>query len=225
MVKLIYNVIPVIFGTYRTVKAPNINYQYDVKQVIQIIGLKLPEHYIVDFCNEGDTHTISMPNVDNEIEVPDELLINGKTIKAYIVLTKDDSTQTRYEITIPVNNRPERSDIQPTPSQQLVIDELVEAMNNTIEKSEEAVLHYPKIVNGYWYAYDTETGTWANTNIKAQGPKGDVGAKGDKGDPGGGFVYFEIRYPGYLMMTRSDNLDDDIDFALTDEGDLEVTLR
>ena len=41
----------------------------------------------------------------------------------------------------------------------------------------------------------------------------------------GGFVYFEIRYPGYLMMTRSDNLDDDIDFALTDEGDLEVTLR
>ena len=41
----------------------------------------------------------------------------------------------------------------------------------------------------------------------------------------GGFVYFEIAYPGYLMMTRSDNLDDDIDFALTEQGDLEVTLR
>lgn len=45
-------------------------------------------------------------------------------------------------------------------------------------RAEEAVEHYPKIVDGYWYVWDVQTEAWVNTGAKAQGDKG------DPGDPG-----------------------------------------
>lgn len=162
---MIYNKIPVAFGVLRKASTPPINYQYDQKQILVIKGLELPEYYTVDFCNEGDTQTQSMVGTADGVEIPDEYLLTGKNVKAYIVITDGESVQTRYEVTIPVKVRPARSDIEPTPEEQSVIDGLVAAMNTAVTESREnadraetAVSHYPKIEAGNWYVWNPEMG-------------------------------------------------------------------
>lgn len=131
-----YNKINVAFGALRNVSTPPINYQYDQKQILFIKGLELPEFYTVDFCNDGDSTTMSMVGTAEGVEIPDEYLLTGKKVKAYIVITDGESVQTRYEVTIPVKLRPARSDIEPTPSEQSTIDSLVDAMNTAVSESE-----------------------------------------------------------------------------------------
>lgn len=137
---MVYNKIPVVFGALRTAVGPAVSYQYDVKQILVINGLDLPEYYEVDFCNKGDALTITMVGTANGVEIPDELLQTGKPIKAYIVIQGEDegAVETRFEATLPVNTRPARSDIQPTPAEQTQIDTLISALNDGVERSEAA---------------------------------------------------------------------------------------
>lgn len=186
---MIYNKIPVVFGGARKATGPEISYQYDVTQILEIRGLDLPEEYEVDFCNEGDSLTVTMYGNANGVEIPDDFLTTGKKIKAYVMLKgeTEGAVETRYEITIPVNRRPARSDIQPTPAEQRQLDILMAAMTQAVDDSEDAarqaeayVAYYPKVVNGNWYVWDVETETWVDTGYAAQGPQG---VKGDTGYP------------------------------------------
>lgn len=132
---MIYNKIPAVFsGTSRIAIAEPVNYQYDVTQILVISGLELPEYYEVDFCNVGDTQTITMVGTADGVAIPDEFLATGKRVKAYIVVQGEDdgAVETRYEVTIPVNKRPERTDIQPTPAEQQQIDSLVAALEAAV---------------------------------------------------------------------------------------------
>ena len=132
---MIYNKIPAVFsGTSRIAIAEPVNYQYDVTQILVISGLELPEYYEVDFCNVGDTQTITMVGTADGVAIPDEFLATGERVKAYIVVQGEDAgaVETRYEVTIPVNKRPERTDIQPTPAEQQQIDALVALMSQVV---------------------------------------------------------------------------------------------
>ena len=132
---MIYNKIPAVFsGTSRIAVADPVNYQYDVTQILVISGLELPEYYEVDFCNVGDAQTVTMIGTDDGVAIPDSFLATGKKIKAYIVVQGEDdgAVETRYEVTIPVNKRPERTDIQPTPAEQQQIDSLVAALEAAV---------------------------------------------------------------------------------------------
>ena len=135
---MIYNKIPAVFsGTSRIAVADPVNYQYDVTQILVISGLTLPEYYEVDFCNVGDAQTVTMIGTDDGVAIPDVFLATGKKIKAYIVVQGEDdgAVETRYEVTIPVNKRPERSDIEPTPSEQSQIDEIIAALNDGVTRA------------------------------------------------------------------------------------------
>ena len=126
---MIYNRIPVVFGNLRKITIPPVSFQYDIVQKLIISGLELPEYYQVDFCNEGDSESITMIGTADGVDVPDQFLQTGKTVKAYLVVTGVDAgaAETRYEITIPVNKRPTRTDIEPTPVEQSTIDSLIAA--------------------------------------------------------------------------------------------------
>ena len=134
-----YNKIPVIFSG-RKGTAPPIGYQYDQKQVIVPQGIYgLPNTFTVDFCNEGDTVTKPVICTPDKIEIPDEYLLTGKTVKAFFWLGgPNGSVQTRYEMEIPVRKRPARSEEEPTPEQQSVIDQLIEHLNDGVERAETA---------------------------------------------------------------------------------------
>ena len=137
---MIYNYIPIQIGGYYKVTGPEISYQYDELQFLVLTGVQLPAAFQVDFCNEGDTSTITMVGTNSTVQIPDEYLLTGKRIKAYIVLTGSDegAVETRIEITLPVNRRPSRTDIEPTPAEQSTIDSLVAAMNEAVEDAETA---------------------------------------------------------------------------------------
>ena len=118
---MIYNRIPIAFGGLHKIIGPTISYQYDVTQFLVFNGLELPAYYEVDFCNERDAQTITMVGTADGVAIPDEFLQTGKKVKAYIILHGEDegAVETRYEITLPVTPRPTRTDIQPTPAEQL----------------------------------------------------------------------------------------------------------
>ena len=134
------NRIPVAFYGKRRVCAPEVSYRYNQKQVIELQGLYgLPAYFRVDFANEGDALAKSVIGTPDGIEVPDEYLLTGKAIKAYIVLGgPDESVQTVYEIDIPVRGRLPVSEETPTPEERSVIDELLAALNNGVEAAEQS---------------------------------------------------------------------------------------
>ena len=137
---MILNKIPIQFGALRRVVGPPVSYQHDVVQKLVISGLDLPDYFQVDFCNPGNTNTITIVGTADGVAIPDQLLATGAPVIAYIVLTGEDegAVETRYEIRLPVRQRPARSDIQPTPAEQLQIDELVEALNDGVARAEGA---------------------------------------------------------------------------------------
>ena len=134
------NRIPVAFYGKRKVVAPAIMYKYNQKQVLEILGFYgLPEYFRVDFANEGDALAKSVIGTPDGIEIPDEYLLTGKAIKAYIVLNgPDESVQTVGEIDIPVNGKLPVSEETPTPEKRSIIDSLIEALNNGVERAEAA---------------------------------------------------------------------------------------
>lgn len=233
---MIYNRIPITIGEFQLITGPTVSFQYDVVQFLVFSGVTLPEYYTVDFCNEGDTRTIPIENTENGVRIPDELLLTGRRIKAYIVVTGTDAgaSETRFEITLPVRSRPERSDIEPTPSERLEIDELVNALNDGVTRAEDAatdaegqadraetaadnaetaVTHYPKIEDGYWYVW--LNGGWVNTGVKAEGVdgKGIVSVTGAKTSSSGLVDTYT------LTVTYTDSTTDTITFTVTNGRD------
>lgn len=115
-------------------------YQWDYGQLLIISGLDLPSPFEAHFCNEGDVETVTMLGNDNMVTIPDQFLVSGKSINAYIYLhAGDDDGETEYKITIPVLTRPQPSDIEPTPGQQTVIDQLLAELRSAVASLNAAV--------------------------------------------------------------------------------------
>lgn len=114
-------------------------YQYDYGQVLTFPDLITPLSYQVQFCNSGDTQTIEAIGNADGVAIPDDVLRTGAYINVYVFLhdTETDG-ETRYSIIIPVNRRPEMSDIEPTPTEQREIDQLINALNEGVSRSETA---------------------------------------------------------------------------------------
>ena len=155
-------------------------WQYDYGQVLQFDGIDLPEAYQVHFSNKpmtGKTIT-QIGNVDG-VSIPDQFFQNGEPIFAWVYLHEgEDDGETVYMVTIPVKKRPQPSDEVPTPVEQSAIDQAIAALNIAVEKADEAITHYPTIINGTWHVWDVTAEEYADTGVQAQGAKGD---KGDKG--------------------------------------------
>ena len=199
---MIYNRIPVEIGPDRRVTTQPINYQYDVQQILVIsgaAGVELPAFFTVDFCNVGDEDTQPIAGSASGVMIPDSLLQTGKNIMAYFVIAgPGTAAQTRYEITIPVNARPEGTDIDPTEDQQRQIDALIETLNEGVEEAEDAAeaiqnmgVEAETLPEGSEASVekevDPETGVVTLTfgiPTGATGPQGPQGQKGDKGDKG-----------------------------------------
>lgn len=174
-------------GMRKTVTLP-VNYQYDISQILEIRGIELPAYFEVDFCNEGDVDTVTMIGSAYAVQIPDQFLSTGRKVKAYIVLSDGDSTQTRYEITIPVNERPARTNTEPTPAEQSTIDQLIEALNNGVDAAEAAAAQIERMSaeastlpagSPATAAWDAEHG-----KLLLGIPKGDTGAPGATGPAG-----------------------------------------
>lgn len=138
-----------VFSGRRYATAQTSLYQWDYGQLLIISGLdSLPSPFEAHFCNEGDTETITMLGYGKQVIIPDEFLTSGKAINVYIYLHEgDDDGETEYKIVIPVLTRPQPSDIEPTPQQQTVIDQLLAELRSAVASLNAAVEYIHSIEN------------------------------------------------------------------------------
>lgn len=135
-----------VFSGRRYATAQTSLYQWDYGQLLIISGLDLPSPFECHFANEGDTETITMLGYDNAVTIPDQFLTSGKSINAYIYLHEgEDDGETEYKIVIPVLTRPQPSDIEPTPEQQTVIDQLLAELRSAVASLNAAVEYIQSI--------------------------------------------------------------------------------
>ena len=128
------NILKAFFsGGCTQITAAGALWQWDQGQILQIVGLDLPDAYQVEFSNQPVRGTAApmIGGVDG-VEIPDVYLTTGKPVYAFVVLhAGEDDRETEYKIAIPVHARPQPTDVQPTPEQQSVIDQLIAALRKT----------------------------------------------------------------------------------------------
>lgn len=161
-------------------------WQYDYGQVLQFDGLDLPEAYQVHFSNAPMSGTtITQIGGADGVTVPDQFFLTGETIYAWVFLHEgEDDGETVYMVTIPVKKRPQPSDDVPTPVEQSAIDQAIAALNIAVEKAEDAIEHYPTIIDGTWHVWDVDEEEYVDTGVEAQGEQGQPGQPGRDGTDG-----------------------------------------
>lgn len=138
------NTINAPIGARRKVKT-NPLYQYDYGQKLVLKGVDLPMAYEVLFGQDG-TELKPVIGDENGVNIPDEFLLNGENVKAYVFLhTGEDDGETEYEITIPVNPRPKATDEPIEPVDQNIIEQAIAVLNIAVDKTTE----YMQTTKGY----------------------------------------------------------------------------
>lgn len=118
-------------GRY-TVTAPIIKEDYGL--YLQIEGVELPPTYQVDFSND-EHHGTSVTMIGNSdgVLIPSQFISSGKDVFAFLYHVGTDFGRTVYKFRIPNKVRPDRTNEQPTPEQQSVIDQTISALNEAKE--------------------------------------------------------------------------------------------
>ena len=162
------NVVVASFGAQREVTTAPL-WQWDKGQILKIVGLNLPSTFEIHYSNSKARGTAKQwIGYDGEVEILDEYLTSGVDVWGFIYLHEgEDDGETEYVIHIPVRERPEVEDVEPTPSEQNIISETIAALNKAVDESETNVEHYPCIIDGYWNVWDAQTEQFVNTGISA----------------------------------------------------------
>ena len=123
------------------------------------------------FSNNRGKH-IGVEILCGECEVPWEMLVGSEFWVGVFAGERLTTDTVRVPVGTGVRTNVSPG-VEPTPS----------AYETLIRRTEEALSRVPKIVDGYWWQWDSEAGEYVNTG-ELGGGKGEKGDKGDKGDPG-----------------------------------------
>lgn len=130
------NIITATFSCGSTTASASGLWQYDYGQKLIFAGLDLPPVYEVHFASEGETETITVLGNETGVDIPDQFLLSGNAVRAWVFLhTGTEDGETMYAVRMPVNKRPQPSDIEPTPVQQGVITQAIAALNSAVEQT------------------------------------------------------------------------------------------
>ena len=160
-------------------------YQYNYGMVLRITGINLPTAYEVDFANDVNGTSITQIGGADGVTIPSQLFVPGQAIYCWLREhpTQDSGITTAIAV-IPISPRATITDEEPTPEEQSAIDQAIAALNDAVDKAEDAVEHYPQITGGVWYVWDVDSGEYVSTGIPAQGAQGNPGTDGQDGTDG-----------------------------------------
>lgn len=159
-------------------------YQYNAGMILELADLELPPAFEVDFANSATGASITQIGTGSRVPIPDQFFVPGASIHVWIVWVGEDYVVTRRYLRIMVSSRAARTSETPTPVQQSAIDQAIGALNAAVDSAQEAITHYPKIVNGEWMIWDVSAGEYVGTGVPAQGPQGIQGETGPQGIQG-----------------------------------------
>lgn len=185
---------PVGGGRY-TVTAPIVKEDYGL--YLKIEGLELPETYEVDFSNSENSGTsVTMIGNADGVLIPSHFISTGKDVFAFLYHVGSDFGRTVYKFRIPNKLRPDRTNEEPTPEEQSVIDQTIAALNDAVEQAQDAQQAIEDMSVSATTLAEGESATVTKTEQDgvvhlefgipkgATGAQGERGEKGDKGDTG-----------------------------------------
>lgn len=218
-------------GCHQAVAKPALA-QWDRGQILQITGAELPSAYNVEFGVQGMATTITMIGDEDGVEIPNTLLELGETVKAYLVLhAGEDDRETEYWISIFVRQRPQPPDVEPTPEQEGVIDQLIAHLDSAVTGAQEAEASAEQSAAAA-DSSATLAESWAVGETGTREHEDVDNAKyyawlASQGAESSGYVWCEVDLQtGALIIHITDNLDEDLDFAVNANlGVLEVTIN
>lgn len=109
-------------------------YQYDYGQSMEFVGFDLPDTFEVHFANQFQGDAITQIAIDNVVTIPDMMLTSGANVYSWIVLHEgEEDGETIFYIEIPVIQRAEPTDDEPTPVEQSAITQAIAALNSAVE--------------------------------------------------------------------------------------------
>lgn len=113
-------------------------YQYDYGQKLIITDVELPSYYEVHFSNEMHGDAVTSIGDSTGVEIPDSLLATGENVYLWLYLHDSDSDgETEFQGAIPVIKRAKVTDQTPTPHEQSVIEQAINALNGAVETAVE----------------------------------------------------------------------------------------
>lgn len=119
------HIINISFGSnqYATAKARE---QYSYGQEIAFSNIELPEVFQAYFSNSPTGEAKPVSGQDGKVLIPDEYFLSGETIYCYI-LVHDASTdgRTKYVVKIPIEPRPELTEMELTEVQRDIATEAI----------------------------------------------------------------------------------------------------
>ena len=118
------------FGALRTTTTKPL-FKIDSGVILQIVGVaNLPEYFQADFANSEKGTATRMLGHDGEVTIPDALLQTGLPIFCWIYVVNETTGRTVYSVKIPVKQRSNVEDPQPTPEQADIITQAINALNS-----------------------------------------------------------------------------------------------
>ena len=132
-------------GRY-TVTAPIVKEDYGL--YLQIEGVELPSTYEVDFSNsEHNGTSVTMIGNSDGVLIPHQFIDTGKDVFAFLYHVGADYGRTVYKFRIPNKVRPDRTNEEPTPEEQSVIDQAISALNTAVEQTSQDVIDADESAN------------------------------------------------------------------------------
>lgn len=150
-------------------------FQWDSDDKLQFVNLDLPQNYTVDFANSLTGTSVPVLASSDTAQIPPEMFVPGSEIYAWVWISDTNGGYTKCQATIPIDPRAQRSGTSPAPAQASAWDEAVDALNDAAADYETAISHAPIIQDDYWYIWDSATGEYVNTDVKAAGIDGTDG--------------------------------------------------
>ena len=130
-------IIGTVGGGKYTVTAPIVKEDYGLYLLIE--GLELPATYEVDFSNsEHNGTSVTMIGNADGVLIPSQFISSGKDVFAFLYHVGEDYGRTIFKFRIPNKLRPDRTDEQPTPEEQSVIDQTISALNDAVADAQDA---------------------------------------------------------------------------------------
>lgn len=173
-------------GRY-TVTAPIVKEDYGL--YLQIEGVELPSTYEVDFSNsESNGTSVTMIGNADGVLIPHQFVDTGKDIFAFLYHVGANYGRTVYKFRIPNKVRPDRTNEQPTPEEQSVIDQTISALNDAVESAQDAQEAIENMSVSATTLAEGESATVTKTESEGVVhltfgiPTGATGAQGERGE-------------------------------------------
>lgn len=211
------NIVTVVLDSPTFGTAPRI-YQYNYGQILRIQGSAFPKAVEVHFSmQEKGGKSITRIGVTKdgvtEVPIPDSMVENNDisddyTIYAYVYVEDGVSGTTECKIVIPVKART-KPEVPGSPEEPELFRETIKAVNDAADRAEQAEQNAK--------SSETEAGKYATSAAESAELAKQEATKN-------GFCKLEVDESGRLILHRTDNIVDNLDFGLKQDGHLEVMM-